>query len=1135
MLDYATSQDQPTATIMQGLFDELERKMSIALSGKSPLANGAAYATLRETAMLGKWFTIFVVPSPESRVWTLGDTSYVHGVFQSAVNAATVNDTDLERNLVFIADPGVDLDDSLEAHKRVVDGRKLWVAIGTPDAFIRPEKVHRFAVAEIVLENWRSFYLPISYDKYNFFRFHNGNRQSATIKFANGLEITIEPLACVTVRRPSASAVAADYEVGTYFWPFHAGDPRYYSAGYNSTRYPELSWRANNVCNPAIAFPWMSHLRADDRESVGFEFNPTVMHDLSSDYADLFGSIADGATRLGDLRIHKGSMKMARGMPAAATLHDLTWQGVENAGPSGQDIVKFAFAAGSDDLTISSADGSDADIITLGTNLLRDGATHRVIATLPVTVPGRVALTAGVNAPDVRENPEAESVAVANDYVQTNGVVKGVAGSRESFPEALPAIHPLEYRLRQRCSDLETDLQGLGTVAAKVLSVCGPTWRVERAVDVSVPGYIVPTFWSLDGQQLIEHITLRMADTGWPITGPDPLPYTILVATPTFQGPRYGRYYTEVSGVYRAYHSPDTDCLTVRGNGEDAVMTFAGKDLRDSIRVLTASLDVRDIQGETFAETAGDDLFHPSNQVWLPPDVLEDFVRFGLDGTWYSANRALLLAGESWTTDSSGWVRFTFAVRMLRPQLRKEHINHLAWLINSIQRIRPLRLWDVARNVGSGSGYLVSNSRGLTTAAGLDTTIRPRDQFARCDEGDALELLAAAWGVPVRTALDLPGNLATARDHWQTAQYERWSFDRRYTVTAEGALQGADLSPPHGTWPTRWFYRVDWDVEILSSPRYLGTEAGAADVDHQVYGDTTYRWLSHADLMARATELGLAWWYSALVRPIDLDVSAPTAPVMVPWTDLTWSEQERHGGSFDSGYDTAQQAENFAVQAGLTRSVGEVRVEEVVFTQPGTYIRWVETGDVNSLWVADVGWPAKWQSPPAQSSTLATDGWTRSNLLALGQIDQVENVPTQLNAVPWPQAPRLLHILRGVPAAVLARDALVHRGMLVLQWRSSGIASGGVLVLTPTYLWSRQAYYSQGAIDQAQHVGTYGDRGRPVTFHAAQPDEAFVIEVPDAAFLLGAEELDLEVPAGKVLQPGYEVAWLRNEYQSAEN
>ncbi|MEN6533322.1 MAG: hypothetical protein ABFD89_06640 [Bryobacteraceae bacterium] len=281
-----------------------------------------------------------------------------------------------------------------------------------------PEKIYKYALAELVIEGQSTLAIPDAYNKYNFFRIHNLSQTPCVVSFSTHYTVTVAPFGCATVRRDS---VTTNYRTGwNYFFKFEKGDPRmfwFHATQQNLPNYPALpliggstqmrvsnTMTANNLCNPAMIHDWIGAMAIPESwlalysavENAGwgamdlggtgdiryawFQRDTSIVYDAYAENSKQFGDPSKPATLLGDLIHHTGTIIIARTSrtvtdPATGKLQ-VTWDTMQFKGYA-TIVADFAahgitVAENADgDLTFVNAHTDICDLIPIGTNLFK--------------------------------------------------------------------------------------------------------------------------------------------------------------------------------------------------------------------------------------------------------------------------------------------------------------------------------------------------------------------------------------------------------------------------------------------------------------------------------------------------------------------------------------------------------------------------------------------------------------------------------------------------------------------------------------------------------------------------------------------------------------------------------------------
>jgi len=383
-VSYIDSGDSPTAAVMNALFDEADRKLSIILSGKSLVVHG-----LKQ--FVGKYFFFtqgkcayasntvdFPDCAPTDGLWTV--PGYSDSVFESAKAAAVVaswDDVNQVANLNSTSDSTI-WNKSLRAEYLDHNGLRYYVK---PFNAEFPERVYKYAQAEILIDGYSNADVPTvtitrEHTKYNFFRFHNLTRFNKTVVFEGDYTFTLSPFEQRCVRR---TGVGGTYTLGGhYFHKFLEGDPRFYQQldweTPSLTSHPALSAsRCNNVASPVYLLELFNGIA----NNVVLDYSKFC--DITNKAKAYFGDPSDDSLPIGDLLHHRGPFKLWTG----SAMVDGRFDGYRNLDATMAALGLTVSTAGDGRKQLAASAGKD--ILLTGTNFLQTGA----------AVPGIVNLDAG--------------------------------------------------------------------------------------------------------------------------------------------------------------------------------------------------------------------------------------------------------------------------------------------------------------------------------------------------------------------------------------------------------------------------------------------------------------------------------------------------------------------------------------------------------------------------------------------------------------------------------------------------------------------------------------------------------------------------------------------------------------------
>lgn len=370
-IPYITPGAAPTAEKWNVLFDELDRRLGLALGGRSILFGPSDLrdggSNFFDPELFGAPFLFAVeanrrhtragsVNGDTSREWLKRLVPYNHSVYTNAVNnftppATTSSNYDHGRRILkanVFPSFGF-LDGSLEAHSKMItiggNQVRYYLLGGTvTDSDFGPQRRHRLSQSDIVVEGYGpTLEMLAIYNKYSFFRFHNLQATALTVNFrktGGGLahSIVVPPRGSKCVRR--TNEMDPDQHTytngGTYFHKFKSGDYRFASIPHSDfTEYRPNPWkgmRANNVAAPLLVLrkiwqhyctPWLhraplhalgetliNHTATRVRAPVIY-MNPHEVHDVSAQYSGLLATPTDSAL-VGDCIYHKGKFVLRR-------------------------------------------------------------------------------------------------------------------------------------------------------------------------------------------------------------------------------------------------------------------------------------------------------------------------------------------------------------------------------------------------------------------------------------------------------------------------------------------------------------------------------------------------------------------------------------------------------------------------------------------------------------------------------------------------------------------------------------------------------------------------------------------------------------------------------------------------------
>jgi len=783
LIPYLVSGERPTAARMNALFDALDAKLSNLLTGKSFLfCDDAGFFLSR------KRFCFFSGLSAYARRFAAH--SYNHQLFVDAADGlaeltqaemdsipipGTPRDSELRivhtkaplesahagTDVPFNGSPGSYssfnfLDFSLEAHTREIAGERYWLQ---PWNSRIPEKIYRYALADIIIEGPTSLTITRRQNKFNFFRFHNMTKNPVTISFDGDLSFTLPRWESVCYRRTGVGGIYT--RGGRYFQKFLPDDPRLFQFNIQETGTTSpVKWAmaANNVSNPKLLFDFVNQF-AGPMLGAEWTFDNAMVHDVHSDYADLFGDPSDPATLIGDLIHHKGKLKIARKAGDAAT----TFAEVEF---KGYRTLMNDFAAKNLNVTetnkvlsIVNGDGIQTDLVSWSTNLLGN------VPVTNVNAPVQLASFAPLH---WHNSDLVTAQAFAGENVVTWQEVQAdhTNGFFISFNEpTYPQIRTVEEFTTFNSANLTA---GRYTNQKLTLTGAGLVLTYDRTVTGKYPIQDFNDSWEIGNKEITKKEFVAFNFNGFPEIG-EIIPkgneayfgllFTLqhgIVAGSSFHSPRKGRfpasftpYNVESGGL--AYRNPWFKQDKAGPDGADFSLN----------RIHEAENGIKLLQRvEALLDPEEDGRFFS----FAEPDVLNLFAdRYNTVG-WYDEltpvnRRALLLANQFAPLDPK---RFT------RLPLLREHYNNMAWSVNRIKGGYPLHFGRLSFVLPSEPESLFEfvaaslGNIGLEEAGLIGLGIHPRYQFAELRYPRNREC-ATVLGIPIKTYADFPAS-------WQQAQ-----------------------------------------------------------------------------------------------------------------------------------------------------------------------------------------------------------------------------------------------------------------------------------------------------------------------------------------------------------------------------
>ena len=921
---------------MNLLWAELDRKMELLMDGKSWLMFSPSLpAGPSLAAIMGKrfWFTDVSV----GRISAWGGANYDHTVFGPAVAAGTdtvtppvaLSNPDHTHKIRFLDIASVDLDNSIEAHKRDTTNAEggtepYWV---WQNNHVMPEKQYRYAVAELVYEHAATteHSIPKEWDKYNYFRIHNLNGYAITVEFEaeNGAidGVTVPRWGCQCVQRRPGGRIETAYK---YFWKAKEDDPRVLALSTFNAGAPVESMLANNVVNFAIGYRIVAMFSdCDENTGAGFFGNvrwirdPHEFYDVFPSHREFFGDPAEDETLLGDILHHKGEIVYLHKDIAGSQVRSVgEFTGYRNlaamAAATGLTVVNDASG-----VTIEGTTGDEYnDVVTPGTNLLyEEDGTVRTAVEVDTAVPIEFSQPAGGNSATQGFWPLLkETTAVSHTYeVYTlNAANTPVFDHNESVgydeerlvnmqPDVTTELKPWQETVATALTfntfgmaslvadDQDSDVSTLKNRRI-ALTAFGPLILWEQAITFNASvqaglavgeiraffektGPHVGPYAYIEEGKLVQHRFLKWPGYGW-AEYPRFDGTTYNGSTGGFVSPRRQRAVNENILMQNVF-SPLAHCnITMpiwNVDGADFEIQLQEKIQRE-IRTLFTP-----------------ELVSPDNghwPVWQNVDWLNEFVTTGVDELGYQTIRASMLSSAP------------PASIMPRVKLLVEHYNTLAAWINSIHKARPYSWRDVELTVTATmeAAFAVpithdvwdrSISNGASPGTGnvgiFSTTVRPKEQYAGFALDSFLYRIFDQLGVPLRTSADFPEGWAdltgTHRDFFEL------SGSYNHVVVSVTDLGG-------GNYEVFWREELtglsaavatdseDWKLDALNAATALDswpapggyeTDTNPASPTYKQLVLSDYYWVKIADVKAKAESLGFKFIYEETSVPCQLE------------------------------------------------------------------------------------------------------------------------------------------------------------------------------------------------------------------------------------------------------------------------
>lgn len=917
-IPYIGSGSGATAARMNTLWAEFDRKMTLAMDGKSWLLLQESPANAYLEEIMGARF-FFTDLTTFGRSVDIGGASpaYDHSPFAPAIAGATEAIVLHPEKIVFMTGlGGVNLDDSLEAHRR-----STLNADGAPEDYwvwdlgkTFPQRRHRYAVAELVFEDASetSYTIPITYDKYQYFRLHNLNFFAITVRFEGPGGATdsfaVPALGCRCVQRRPGGRMQAGYN---YFWRFLPGDPRSLTtADYDGNRATD-SMGANNVWNPALIYEVIELF--SDRGGYGLgdgsDINPVriirdphVMYSIAELYGDYFADPAVSTNLLGDVVHHKGEVHycyrdtgdvMQRVVGRFEGYGDL-------AALSSMGLTVVSTSGG---VSIQGTLGSEFnDLVTPGSNLLF-GAAGDVVTAEEISSARNLDHSQPANETNLGYSEMFRAVTLTADTEDreygtftTNAdrhpVLDGTLTTISLGTEAITTSVTDEITtLKPHTDTIATALlfNTFGLIALNgtnqnssvatleqrrlVLTIWGPVFVWEQRY--AFPGSVAHGNVFADGgispgrpyarrnasNELVEHRYLPWNGYGWP-----EFPRRTHVVMPNFWNGTHGgfigpRRVRAVNALTSGKH-PNYGQALFGPNGEDFTIIPGDREGTEARLLFTPGY---------VSPAAG------HMPIWTAADQLYEYELAGEDEAAYVAMRA----GMQGTGVTTPW--------MPRVKLLREHYNTMAAWVNSCVKCRPFCCWDLKfylpATSEAGAIYVQSadvydngivdsgGAPGIGTMGILATSVRPLSQFTAFEDGSFLHHLFTDLGVTVKTEADLPAGFLSALTASAEARYFQGTYDTIIdTVTSIGVNQ----------WRYKYHeFLTGISLATTTSGNRIGAHNanGVFDANRASWPVTSgddldlgdYRWVTILDVKAAMEALGLKFIFEETSLPLALE------------------------------------------------------------------------------------------------------------------------------------------------------------------------------------------------------------------------------------------------------------------------
>jgi len=791
-LNYLTGSESPTAALMNELWAEADNVVSKALDGKSLwflehkagtlFSSSMAYQSRLDWPWRGIQFWDYDKTGnsaggstyEESVIYGMHvfagagslPSEYDESAVDTAIAASTIgaSDTTDEWAQTSSGDDAL-LSRSLKTHTTTVGVTTCYLWDYNDPA---PDKTHKWAVAELMIENHSGTYtLGDSCDKFNFFKIHNLKNQSLTFAFDTNYSVTIAPWEQVCVRRTSVSSgYDSTYK---YFFKCQADDPRWLCfdshgglAALNRTAHSSVSqsMRANNVCNASYLHALIEGLTQADL--IDFDQHD-LLNDVTTEYHAAGVIPADPrlatSTRVADLVYTKGKIGIIQRVTSGGTQTAAT---VDFAGFStlGTILAPYSITVSTSGNNVNLDTTSDYILLLYGleTNLFTwddrfrapeigtSGSAH-LIKTEFLKQPTRL----------LTSKPR------AFDAHSTRSMLAGYVGAAYSDSTTTVADAITAF-------SLESWITGSNEQA--VITTCGPVLKWDESWDYGPTSTAV---WSIDemfhlqinlgGNKLttenfwplgLSTDSSNVYRNGWPhpsfITsqqqaGIDAETWAHNGARLIFEGPLQARRYED-----GAAHKDFTGDPVAPG-GADVTQSDIGTLTDTSIKAQSCDFSM------TVPAFSAGDTDKEQMPRCVPNDALLDLETNKIDATWTDSNIAAIRTANS----DGDWSGFG-ADNYLRMNLLKEHYNDLARPIKAARRFAPFNINKIGFPTNAAGTALLNFESTLPLGRQMlltyTSSVLPIDAWVGWHTGDSYYHqvytdLFTAFGITIYDADDL--------------------------------------------------------------------------------------------------------------------------------------------------------------------------------------------------------------------------------------------------------------------------------------------------------------------------------------------------------------------------------------------